>query len=72
MSWFANETDNDVEITRDRLNSILLKVIPSSVRFFYKETIVSINDQGNSVDVSFIYNFIVMPSLQFLLASSLH
>ena len=65
LSWFANETDNDVEITRDRLNSILLKVIPSSVRFFYKETIVSINDQGNSVDVSLAggnkqsYDFVV-------------
>ena len=28
LRWFANETDHDVEITRDRLNRILHSVVP--------------------------------------------
>src|SRR5438105_7113327 len=31
LRWFANETDQDVEITRDRLNQILLDVVPENV-----------------------------------------
>ena len=38
LRWFANETDEDIEITRDRLNRILLDAIPSGVAFRFTVT----------------------------------
>jgi 2-polyprenyl-6-methoxyphenol hydroxylase-like FAD-dependent oxidoreductase len=51
LRWFANETDEDVEITRDRLNRILLEAIPSSVEFRYNASIHSIADGPGGADV---------------------
>jgi 2-polyprenyl-6-methoxyphenol hydroxylase-like FAD-dependent oxidoreductase len=53
LRWFANETDNDIEITRDRLNRILLEVIPADVEFRFKASIASITDGVDGVDVAF-------------------
>jgi 2-polyprenyl-6-methoxyphenol hydroxylase-like FAD-dependent oxidoreductase len=53
LRWFANETDNDIEITRDRLNRILLSAIPDDVEFRFKASIVSIADRAGGVDVAF-------------------
>ncbi|MBV9891393.1 MAG: FAD-dependent monooxygenase, partial [Rhizobacter sp.] len=53
LRWFANETDDDIEITRDRLNRILLRAIPAGVEFRFKTSIASIADGGRSVDVVF-------------------
>ena len=54
LSWFANETDDDVEITRDRLNQIVLNAVPEGVNFFYQTSIASITDQPSGVDVVFV------------------
>ncbi len=51
--WFANETDNDIEITRDRLNRILLNAIPDGVEFRFKASIASLADGTGCVDVAF-------------------
>jgi 2-polyprenyl-6-methoxyphenol hydroxylase-like FAD-dependent oxidoreductase len=53
LRWFANETDEDVEITRDRLNQILLKVIPEQVEFRYRASIASMVDGSDGVEVAF-------------------
>ncbi len=53
LRWFANETDEDVEITRDRLNQILLSVVPAEVAFRFKTSIASIADGPDGVDVAF-------------------
>lgn len=53
LRWFANETDDDVEITRDRLNRILLSAIPDGVEFRFKASIASIVDGAGGVEVSF-------------------
>src|SRR6478752_2000045 len=53
LRWFANETDEDSEITRDRLNQILLSVIPKDVEFRFKTSIASIIDTPAGVDVTF-------------------
>lgn len=53
LRWFANETDEDIEITRDRLNQILLDAIPEGVNFRFKASIASITDQQDGVDVTF-------------------
>ena len=53
LRWFANETDNDIEITRDRLNRILLNAIPDDVDFRFKASIASITDGKDGVDVVF-------------------
>src|ERR1043165_454182 len=42
LRWFANETDEDIEITRDRLNRILLDAIPRGVEFRFRTSIASI------------------------------
>src|SRR5690349_7910482 len=39
LRWFANETDEDIEITRDRLNRILLGAIPAGVVFRFRTSI---------------------------------
>lgn len=65
LRWFANETDNDIEITRDRLNQILLSVIPDDVEFRFKASIASIADGKDGVGVTFVdgkqghYNLVV-------------
>ena len=53
LRWFANETDNDIEITRDRLNQILLEAIPGGVDFRFKVSIASIADGAAGADVTF-------------------
>jgi 2-polyprenyl-6-methoxyphenol hydroxylase-like FAD-dependent oxidoreductase len=53
LRWFANETDQDVEITRDRLNRILLEAVPREVEFRFKTSIASIADSAGGADVSF-------------------
>ena len=53
LRWFANETDEDIEITRDRLNQILLKVVPDDVEFRYNTSITSIADGQGGADVVF-------------------
>jgi len=53
LRWFANETDEDIEITRDRLNRILLSVIPDGVDFRFKTSIASLADGTDGVDVAF-------------------
>ena len=53
LRWFANETDEDIEISRDRLNQILLGVIPDDVEFRFKASIASIADRAGGVDVAF-------------------
>ena len=53
LRWFANETENDIEITRDRLNQILLSAIADGVEFRFKASIVSIADDPGGVDVAF-------------------
>lgn len=54
LRWFANETDQDVEITRDRLNRILLGVVPKEVEFRFKASIATIADGPGGADVAFI------------------
>jgi 2-polyprenyl-6-methoxyphenol hydroxylase-like FAD-dependent oxidoreductase len=53
LRWFANETDHDVEITRDRLNRILHSVVPDTVEFRFNTTLTSIADGTGGVDVGF-------------------
>jgi 2-polyprenyl-6-methoxyphenol hydroxylase-like FAD-dependent oxidoreductase len=53
LRWFANETDEDVEITRDRLNQILLSVVPGDVEFRFQASIASIADDAGGVEVAF-------------------
>lgn len=53
LRWFANETENDIEITRDRLNQILLRAIPQGVEFRFKASITSMDQGPEGVDVAF-------------------
>ncbi|MBS0341631.1 MAG: FAD-dependent monooxygenase [Proteobacteria bacterium] len=53
LRWFANETDEDTEITRDRLNQILLAAIPKGVEFRFMTSIALIADGAAGVDVAF-------------------
>ena len=53
LRWFANETDHDVEITRDRLNRILHSAVPDTVEFRFNTTLTSIADGPGGVDVGF-------------------
>ncbi|CAA2109522.1 FAD-dependent monooxygenase [Variovorax paradoxus] len=52
LRWFANETDDDIEISRDRLNNILLDLIPKDVGFRFKVSIASLVDGEGGVDVA--------------------
>lgn len=52
LRWFANETDDDVEITRDRLNRILFSAIPAGVEFRYRTSIAALADGAGGVEVS--------------------
>lgn len=49
LRWFANETDRDVEITRDRLNRILRDVVPDTVEFRFGTSVTSIVDGPDGV-----------------------
>lgn len=51
LRWFANETDRDVEITRDRLNGILRSVVPESVAFRFNTTLTSLADGPDGAHV---------------------
>lgn len=53
LRWFANETDEDIEITRDRLNQILRAVVPGEVEFRFQLSIASIADGPAGADVAF-------------------
>ena len=53
LRWFANETDEDIEISRDRLNQLLLQAIPAGVEFRFKTSIASLADGPSGVDVVF-------------------
>ncbi|MEJ8856322.1 FAD-dependent monooxygenase [Variovorax robiniae] len=53
LRWFANETDEDIEISRDRLNQILLRALPDGVEFRFKTSIASLVDGPDGVDVAF-------------------
>lgn len=53
LRWFANETDDDIEITRDRLNNILLRSIVGEVEYRFETSITSIADGPGGVDVTF-------------------
>lgn len=52
LRWFANETDQDVEITRDRLNQILLDVVPADVTFRFGTSVATLADGPEGVEVS--------------------
>ncbi|MFO1271420.1 MAG: FAD-dependent monooxygenase [Rubrivivax sp.] len=51
LRWFANETDRDVEITRDRLNRILFDAVPRTVEFRFDTGVTSIADGPGGVVV---------------------
>jgi 2-polyprenyl-6-methoxyphenol hydroxylase-like FAD-dependent oxidoreductase len=51
LRWFANETDDDVEISRDRLNRILLDAVPAGVEFRFATSIASLADAAGGADV---------------------
>lgn len=53
LRWFANETERDIEITRDRLNQILLNAIPAGVEFRFRTSIESISDGSGGAEVEF-------------------
>jgi 2-polyprenyl-6-methoxyphenol hydroxylase-like FAD-dependent oxidoreductase len=53
LRWFANETEQDIEITRDRLNRILRDAIPSDVEFRFKTSIASITESAGGANVAF-------------------
>jgi 2-polyprenyl-6-methoxyphenol hydroxylase-like FAD-dependent oxidoreductase len=54
LRWFANETDEDVEITRDRLNAILHSVVPPAVQFRFNTTLSTLADGPGGVEVGFV------------------
>lgn len=54
LRWFANETDQDVEITRDRLNRILRDIVPAEVEFRFQASISAIDDGPAGVQVRFL------------------
>ena len=51
LRWFANETDQDVEIARDRLNQILLEAVPPSVDLRFQASIAELHDGPDGVSV---------------------
>jgi 2-polyprenyl-6-methoxyphenol hydroxylase-like FAD-dependent oxidoreductase len=53
LRWFANETEHDIEITRDRLNRILRDAIPAGVEFRFKTSIASITEGAGGANVAF-------------------
>lgn len=53
LTWFANETDDDIEINRGRLNDLLLSVVPPEVAFRYETWVDAIDDGGLGATVTF-------------------
>lgn len=53
LRWFANETDEDIEITRDRLNRILRDAVSPEVEFRFQASIASLADSAQGVDIGF-------------------
>lgn len=51
LAWFANESPDDIEISRDRLNDILLASVEPSVEFRYNASIDTLVDGDDGVDV---------------------
>lgn len=51
LRWFANETDDDVEISRDRLNRILLDAVPDGVDFRFSTSLMALEDHPGLVAV---------------------
>jgi len=52
LRWFANETDDDIEISRDRLNRILLDSVPSEVKFRFSCSLSELEDGADDVAVT--------------------
>jgi len=52
LRWFANETDDDIEISRDRLNRILLGAIPKQVEFRFRTSIATLADEPDGVQIA--------------------
>lgn len=53
LSWFANECEDDVEISRDRLNDILLGALEGEIGFKFGCSVEAVSDDGDGVDVTF-------------------
>jgi 2-polyprenyl-6-methoxyphenol hydroxylase-like FAD-dependent oxidoreductase len=53
LNWFANETDDDIEIARARLNDLLLSVVPPEVAFRYDTWVDAIDDDAQGASVTF-------------------
>ena len=53
LTWFANETDDDIEIDRTRLNDLLLSAVPPGVDFRYGTWAVAIDDGSGGAAVTF-------------------
>lgn len=53
LRWFANETEHDVEITRDRLNRILLGAVPDGVAYRFNDSITAITEGADGAQVTF-------------------
>lgn len=51
LRWFANETDDDLEISRDRLNHILLDAVPREVEFRFTTSLEALRDGADHVTV---------------------
>lgn len=52
LRWFANETDDDIEIARDRLNEVLLDAVPADVEIRFNSSLVDLKDDATGVDVT--------------------
>jgi len=52
LRWFANETDDDVEISRDRLNAILLDAVPDEVEFRFSTSLTGLVDGPAGVEAA--------------------
>ncbi|GAA1002511.1 FAD-dependent oxidoreductase [Acrocarpospora pleiomorpha] len=53
LTWFANETSDDVEITRDRLNDLLFAAVGSGVDFRFGTTVTWLSDDDDAAHVRF-------------------
>lgn len=52
LTWFANETDDDIEITRDRLADILRASVDAAARFEFNTTIDTLVDGDDRAEVT--------------------
>lgn len=53
LRWFANETDDDIEISRDRLNHLLLDSVPTDVEFRFATSLAALSDGPQWIDATF-------------------